>query len=68
MNKYRIEKQDENGEWKHIALSRLPPDYFRYLDMVIEEAQYWTERLGVQHRVTDDEMNIHYPIAHNSHD
>lgn len=61
MIKYRIETQDKNGDWKHIALSRLPPSYFQYLDMVIEEAEYWTNRLNVTHRVTDESGVVIYP-------
>jgi hypothetical protein len=54
MIKLRIETQDDNGEWQHIALSRLPPSYFVHFDMVIEEAQYWADRLNKEHRIIDE--------------
>jgi hypothetical protein len=49
--KYHIEKQNADGEWVGIALSRLPPSDFVHLDLVKEEAQYWADRTGKPYRV-----------------
>lgn len=62
MIKLRIETQDDNGDWQPIALSRLPPAYFVYFDMVIEEAAYWADRLNKQHRVVDETNSMVYIV------
>lgn len=61
-DKWRIETQDADGEWQHIALSRLAPKDFNDVHLVVEEAQRLADETGVPHRVWKDwTSNIFYP-------